>query len=152
MLVDKLGTHTQIGTVGTGADRAARAPTPSLPGQRRTAETQHAPTQGSDRAATVAEKAAVQDAGNNKETAASDQASTATDRAADVADAKVPAPIATRLSISFDQASRLFVSRSVEVESGEVRDQYPADFVLRRVAAFVESLEQKQENSLDIKA
>ena len=46
----------------------------------------------------------------------------------------------TRLSILFDENAALFVSRSVDTQSGEVLDQFPPENVLRRVAAFTERL------------
>lgn len=50
----------------------------------------------------------------------------------------------TRLSIIFHQDSGVFVSRSVDKETGEVIAQFPAEQTIRRIAAFAEGLRQQQ--------
>ena len=50
----------------------------------------------------------------------------------------------TRLSIIFHQDSGVFVSRSVDKETGEVISQFPAEQTIRRIAAFAQGLDQQQ--------
>jgi uncharacterized FlaG/YvyC family protein len=63
---------------------------------------------------------------------------------------KTEGPPATRLSILFDTDSSQFVSRSVKAGTGEVVKQYPAESVLRRVAANTQLLLEAAHKAVDI--
>ncbi len=63
---------------------------------------------------------------------------------------EIEGPPATRLSILYDTDSSQFVSRSVNAGTGEVVQQYPAESVLRRVAANSQVLHEAAETALDI--
>ncbi len=63
---------------------------------------------------------------------------------------EVQGPPATRLSILYDTDSSQFVSRSVNAGTGEVVQQYPAEEVLRRVAANTQRLFEAAETALNI--
>ena len=68
---------------------------------------------------------------------------------------RTPAPTtketpSTRLSILYDRDSNLFVSRSVNADTGEVTEQYPPETVVRRVAANAERFRETIEKLLDI--
>ncbi len=58
----------------------------------------------------------------------------------------------TRLSILFDDGSNLFVSRSVENETGEVVKQFPPEQFVKRVTALVERLRLDSKPKLNISA
>lgn len=59
-------------------------------------------------------------------------------------------PPATRLSILYDTDASQFVLRTLDAGTGEVVQQYPAEEVLRRVAANTERLLEAAETALDI--
>ena len=63
---------------------------------------------------------------------------------------EIKGPPATRLSILYDTDSSQFVLRSVNAGTGEVVQQYPAESVLRRVAANSQVLLEAAETALDI--
>ena len=63
---------------------------------------------------------------------------------------EIEGPPATRLSILYDTDSSQFVSRSVNAGTGEVVQQYPAESVLRRVAANTQRLLEAADTALDI--
>ncbi len=63
---------------------------------------------------------------------------------------EIEGPPATRLSILYDTDSSQFVLRSVNAGTGEVVQQYPAESVLRRVAANTQLLLEAAETALDI--
>lgn len=56
----------------------------------------------------------------------------------------------TRLSILFDKQAGLFISRSLDAETGEVLRQFPPESVVKRVTALAEQLASKEESELDL--
>lgn len=63
---------------------------------------------------------------------------------------EIEGPPATRLSILYDTDASQFVLRSLDAGTGEVVQQYPAEEVLRRVAANTQRLLEAAETALDI--
>ncbi len=58
----------------------------------------------------------------------------------------------TRLSILFDDGANLFVSRSIENETGEVINQFPPEQAVKRVTALVEKLHAENKPKLSFSA
>lgn len=63
---------------------------------------------------------------------------------------EIEGPPATRLSILYDTDASQFVLRTLDAGTGEVVQQYPAEDVLRRVAANTQRLLEAAETALDI--